>query len=136
MPAGPKPRPRRASGVRSLNMPRQARELGEEPLAYCDRMEQVFRNVWSRLSISFDDFIRTTEPRHRVAVQQLLQRAFDRGDVYEGHYEGWYCVSCEAFKQEKDLIEGKCPIHLTTPEWIRERNHFFRLSKYQPALME
>jgi methionyl-tRNA synthetase len=119
----------------SQNVFRRARELGEEPLAYCDRMEQVFRDVWRRLSVSFDDFIRTTEPRHRTAVQQLLQRAFDRGDVYEGHYEGWYCVSCEAFKQEKDLTEGKCPIHLTTPEWIRERNHFFRLSKYQPALM-
>ena len=120
----------------SQNVYRRARELGEDPLAYCDRMEQVFRDVWGRLSVSFDDFIRTTEPRHRVAVQQLLQRSYDRGDVYEGHYEGWYCVSCEAFKQEKDLIEGKCPIHLTTPDWIRERNHFFRLSKYQPALLD
>ena len=119
----------------SQNVYRRARELGEEPLAYCDRMEQEFRDVWARLSISFDDFIRTTEPRHRAAVQQLIQRASDRGDVYEGHYEGWYCVSCEAFKQEKDLVEGKCPIHLTTPDWIRERNHFFRLSRYQQALL-
>jgi methionyl-tRNA synthetase len=120
----------------SQNVFRRARELGEEPLAYCDRMEQVFRDVWGRLSISFDDFIRTTEPRHRTAVQQLIRRAHDRGDIYEGHYEGWYCVSCEAFKQEKDLVDGKCPVHLTTPDWIRERNHFFRLSKYQRPLLE
>jgi methionyl-tRNA synthetase len=120
----------------SQNVYRRARDLGEEPLAYCDRMEGVFRDVWSRLSISFDDFIRTTEPRHRAAVQRLVERARERGDIYEGHYEGWYCVSCEAFKQEKDLVEGKCPIHLTTPDWIRERNHFFRLSRYQQALMD
>ena len=73
-----------------------------------------FRDVWAKLSISFDDFIRTTEPRHRAAVQKMAQACFDAGDVYEGHYEGWYCVSCESFKQEKDLVDGKCPIHLTT----------------------
>jgi methionyl-tRNA synthetase len=96
----------------------------------------VFREVWSKLSISFDDFIRTTEPRHRAAVQRMAQACYDAGDVYEGHYEGWYCVSCEAFKQEKDLVDGKCPIHLTKPDWIREKNYFFRLSKYQQPLLQ
>ncbi|HXE81653.1 MAG TPA: methionine--tRNA ligase [Vicinamibacterales bacterium] len=119
----------------SQNVYRRARELGEDPLAYCDRMEQVFRDVWARLTISYDDFIRTTEPRHKTAVQTLFSRVHANGDLYEGQYEGWYCVSCEAFKQEKDLVEGKCPIHLTQPDWIREKNHFFRLSKYQPALL-
>jgi len=119
----------------SQNVFRRARELGEDPLAYCDRMEEVFRGVWSRLTISFDDFIRTTEPRHRTAVQALVSRVRANGDLYEGEYEGWYCISCEAFKQEKDLVEGKCPVHLTQPDWIREKNHFFRLSKYQPALL-
>ena len=66
----------------------------------------------------------------------MAQACYDAGDVYEGHYEGWYCVSCEAFKQEKDLVDGKCPIHLTTPEWIREKNHFFRLSRYQAPLLD
>jgi methionyl-tRNA synthetase len=99
-------------------------------------MESVFREVWAKLSISFDDFIRTTEPRHKTAVQRMAQACHDAGDVYEGHYDGWYCVSCEAFKQEKDLVDGKCAIHLTTPEWIREKNYFFRLSKYQKALEE
>ena len=110
--------------------------LGNRPLEYCDRMEAEFRSVWGALDLSFDDFIRTTEPRHRTAVQKLAQIAYDKGDIYEGVYEGWYCVSCEAFKQEKDLVDGKCPLHPTlTPEWIREKNYFFRLSKYRDALV-
>ena len=120
----------------SQNVFRKARELGLDPHAYCDQMEWAFREVWAKLSISFDDFIRTTEPRHRAAVQRMAQVCHDRGDVYEGHYEGWYCVSCEAFKQEKDLVDGNCPIHLTRPDWIREKNYFFRLSKYQQALLD
>ena len=121
----------------SQNVYKRALERGLEPHAYCDQMEQEFRTVWKQLDISFDDFIRTTEPRHKAAVRQLTQRCFDKGDIYEGQYEGWYCVSCEAFKQEKDLIGGKCPLHLTLrPEWIREKNYFFRLSKYRDALLE
>jgi methionyl-tRNA synthetase len=119
----------------SQNVYRKARELNEDPLAYCDRMAHEFLEVWKRLDISFDDFIRTTEPRHRVGVQELLRRMTASGDVYEGHYEGWYCVSCEAFKQEKDLVDGLCPIHRTKPDWIREKNYFFRLSKYGPPLV-
>jgi methionyl-tRNA synthetase len=98
-------------------------------------MEHEFRDVWSRLRISFDDFIRTTEPRHRAAVETLVRRSFEAGDVYEGEYEGWYCVSCEAFKQEKDLVDGNCPIHQRKPEWIKERNYFFRLSQYRDRLL-
>ena len=120
----------------SQNVFRRAREVGLDPLAYCDRMEREFREVWARLDISFDDFIRTTEDRHRVAVTEVVKRIAARGDLYDGFYEGPYCVSCEAFKPEKDLIDGRCPVHGTVPEFIRERNHFFRLSKYQPALLE
>ncbi len=118
----------------SQNVFRKARELGEEPLAYCDRMAREFLDVWKRLDISFDDFIRTSEPRHKTSVQALVRRITDAGDIYEGYYEGWYCVSCEAFKQEKDLAEGLCTIHRTTPDWIREKNYFFRLSKYSEPL--
>jgi methionyl-tRNA synthetase len=118
----------------SQNVFRRARELGEEPQAYCDRMAQEFLDVWKRLDISFDDFIRTTEPRHKAGVQELVRRMTAAGDIFEGHYEGWYCVSCEAFKQEKDLVDGACPIHHTKPEWIREKNYFFRLSKYTERL--
>lgn len=120
----------------SQNVFRRAQEEGLDPLTYCDRMEEVFRQVWKRLDISFDDFIRTTDVRrHRPAVQRLAQTCFDAGDIYEGVYEGWYCVGCEAFKQEKDLADGLCPIHVTTPEWIREKNWFFRLSRYRQPLL-
>jgi methionyl-tRNA synthetase len=120
----------------SQNVYKRAVERGMDPLAYCDQMEQEFRSVWRQLDISFDDFIRTTEPRHRAAVQKMAQANYDAGDIYEGFYEGWYCVSCEAFKQEKDLVDGRCSIHTTQPaEWIKEKNYFFRLSKYcQPLL--
>ena len=120
----------------SQNVYRKAIEEGLDPLAYCDRMEEEFRRTWKRLEISFDDFIRTTEPRHKGGVTALASLIYEAGDIYEGVYEGWYCVGCEAFKQEKDLVDGKCPLHLTTPQWIREKNHFFRLSKYQRPLLE
>jgi len=119
----------------SLNVYRRAKEQGLDPKAYCDRMEQEFRDVWRQLDVSFDDFIRTTEERHRIGVTELVKRIQDAGDIYEGHYEGWYCVSCESFKQEKDLVEGLCPTHKTKPDWIREKNYFFRLSKYQVPLL-
>jgi methionyl-tRNA synthetase len=119
----------------SQNVYRRAVEGGLDPVAYCDRMEREFRDVWSRLEISFDDFIRTTEERHRIGVGAMVARIHDRGDLYEGDYEGAYCVSCEAFKPDKDLVDGLCPVHLTRPEWIREKNHFFRLSRYRDALL-
>jgi methionyl-tRNA synthetase len=119
----------------SQNVFRKARELGEEPLAYCDRMAREFIDTWRRLEISFDDFIRTTEPRHMTGVQELVRRMTSAGDIYEGFYEGWYCVSCEAFKQEKDLVDGLCPIHRAKPDWLREKNYFFRLAKYRDALL-
>jgi methionyl-tRNA synthetase len=120
----------------SQNVFRRAREEGLDPLEYCDRMEREFRSVWDLLDVSYDDFIRTTQPRHRTAVQELVRRIAAAGDVYEGFYEGWYCVGCEAFKQEKDLVDGKCPLHGTTPDWIKEKNHFFRLSAYRDRLLE
>jgi methionyl-tRNA synthetase len=120
----------------SQNVYRKARELGLEPLAYCDRMEREFRDVWKKLDISFDDFIRTTEPRHRAGVTELVRRMAAAGDIYDGVYEGWYCESCEAFKPEKDLVDGKCPIHNRAPVWIKEKNYFFRLSTYRDRLLE
>ena len=121
----------------SLNVFRRAQEQGKDPLAYCDEMERVFRDVWLRLDISYDDFIRTTDrKRHYPATQKLAQACYDNGDVYEGSYEGWYCEGCEAFKPEKDLVGGNCPIHNTRPQWIKEKNWFFRLSKYQKPLLK
>jgi methionyl-tRNA synthetase len=121
----------------SQNVYKQAVEQGLDPLTYCDQMEQVFRAAWKRLDVSFDDFIRTTEPRHKAGTTEMAQRIYDAGDIYEGVYEGWYCVGCEEFKQEKDLVDGNCPLHPTLkPEWIREKNYFFRLSKYQQPLLD
>jgi methionyl-tRNA synthetase len=121
----------------SQNVFKRAQEEGLDPLAYCDAMERVFRDTWRYLDVSFDDFIRTTEARHRAGVTEIAQRLYDAGDIYEGVYEGWYCVSCEEFKQEKDLVNGNCPLHPTLkPEWIREKNYFFRLSKYQQPLLD
>src|SRR6476620_11158517 len=119
----------------SQNVFRRAKELGLDPLAYCDQMEREFRTAWDLVDVSYDDFIRTTQPRHRVAVQELVRRIAAAGDVYEGFYEGWYCVGCEAFKQDKDLVDGKCPLH-STVDWIKEKNHFFRLSRYQQPLLD
>ena len=120
----------------SQNVYQRAKKEGLEPLAFCDKMEEVFRSVWRRLDISYDDFIRTTEGRHWQGVAALVQRIADAGDLYEGSYEGWYCVSCEAFKQEKDLVDGNCPIHHRPPQWIKEKNHFFRLSRFQQPLLD
>src|SRR5260221_1952459 len=118
----------------SQNVYRLAKEQGLDPRAYCDRMEGEYRAVWRLLDISYDDFIRTTQARHKAAVQELVLRITANGDVYEGFYEGWYCVGCEAFKQEKDLVDGKCPLHAAV-DWIKEKNHFFRLSKYRDPLL-
>ncbi|MFM8533783.1 MAG: methionine--tRNA ligase [Acidimicrobiia bacterium] len=121
----------------SQNVFKKAAEQGRDPLAYCDEMEGVFRDVWKRLDLSFDDFIRTTDrKRHFPAVQKMAQACLDNGDIYEGAYEGWYCEGCESFKPEKDLVEGLCPIHKTRPQWIKEKNWFFRLSKYQQPLLK
>jgi methionyl-tRNA synthetase len=118
----------------SLNVLRTAKAKGEDPTAYADEMERVFRRVWGKLEVSFDRFVRTTEHDHQVGVAKLM-RAIEH-DIYRGHYEGHYCESCEAFYQEKDLVDGKCPTHGTEPRWIAEENYFFKLSEYAGRLLE
>ena len=114
----------------SINVKKEALNEGLEPQAYCDRMAGIFERIWKRLNISYDDFIRTTQKRHKVVVQRLFQQMYDNGDIYIGEYEGWYCESCEAFYTDKDLVDGKCANHGTKPTWIQESNYFFALSKY------
>ncbi|MFQ6105327.1 MAG: class I tRNA ligase family protein, partial [Candidatus Glassbacteria bacterium] len=120
----------------SLNVERKARELGMNPLDYCDKMAIAFEGTWQKLNISYDDFIRTTEARHIASVQELLTRIYDKGDIYKGTYEGWYCVSCESFYDETDLDDGLCPNHKLKAEWIKEENYFFRLTDYCRPLLE
>jgi methionyl-tRNA synthetase len=117
----------------SLNVLRAARSRGMDPGAYCDEMETVFRSIWEKLEISFDQFVRTTSPEHATRLRRLFVAIKD--DVYSGHYEGYYCESCEAFLQEKDLVDGKCPTHGTEPVWLKEENYFFRLSEYADRLL-
>jgi methionyl-tRNA synthetase len=120
----------------SLNVARSSAELGITPQEWVDRMVPKWQEVWERLDVSNDDFIRTSEQRHAERVQAFVQRLHDRGEIYLGTYEGPYCVSCEEFKQAKELIDGNCPIHGRPVEILEEENYFFPLSKYQQPLLE
>jgi methionyl-tRNA synthetase len=120
----------------SLNVYKEARSQELDPQDYCDRMAERFKATWAKLDVAYDDFIRTTEDRHVAAVKEIFRRINERGDIYKGKYEGWYCVSCEAFVQEKDLVEGKCPNHQTEPQWLVEDSYFFALSKYEDRLLD
>ncbi len=102
----------------------------------CDRTVVRFQELWQTLEITNDDFIRTTEERHTRVVQHILQDLYDRGEIYASDYEGWYCVPCERFFTEKDLIEKKCPECTRAVERLVERNYFFRMSKYQDWLVD
>jgi methionyl-tRNA synthetase len=115
---------------------RTAEEKGLTPKEWTDEIVPRWKEVWDRLLISNDDFIRTTEERHERPVQEFVQLLYDRGEVYPGTYRGPYCVSCEEFKVESELLDGSlCPIHGRPVEWLEEENYFFRLSKYQDALL-
>jgi methionyl-tRNA synthetase len=119
----------------SQKIEKAAREQGLDPLVYCDGMEKRFREAWDELGCSYDVFIRTTEPRHRRAVQEFLNRLRNNGDLEQKQYSGWYCVGCEAFKKEDELKDGKCPEHLTqSPSWLVEDNWYFKLSNYTERL--
>jgi methionyl-tRNA synthetase len=113
-----------------------AQAAGETPLAYTDRISGLFRALWPKLNITNNRFIRTTEEAHRKVVQLILQKVYDAGDIYFGEYGGHYCRGCERFLTEKELVEGKCPDHGTEPEFIKEKNYFFRMIKYQQWLIE
>lgn len=118
-----------------LKVQRSADDAGRTPIEHADLYSGRFRQAFAELNLANDDFIRTTEPRHHTAVQALLQKAYDNGHIYESTYTGWYCVSCEAYYTEEDLIDGeKCPIHLRPVEHMSEDNYFFRLSAFQEPL--
>jgi methionyl-tRNA synthetase len=115
---------------------RTAREKGLEPHVHCDRIVTSFTNLWDKLNIQYDRFSRTTSARHEAIVKEFFQRVWDRGDIYLARQQGWYCVACEEFKEERELIEGGyCAIHTNKKaEWRDEENYFFRLSQYQQQL--
>jgi methionyl-tRNA synthetase len=121
-----------------LKLQRAAESAGMDPQTWVDQMAPRWKEVWAKLEIANDDYIRTTEPRHEKAVQRLLTAVHENGrdDIYLGTYEGLYCVSCEAYYTEDELVDGMCPIHGTPVEHLKEENYFFRLSAYADRLLE
>jgi len=118
------------------NIAQTAAKAGVSPQAYADRISSSFRNAWRRLGLSNDDFIRTTEARHKTVVQRILQALWEAGEIYLGTYGGQYCFSCERFYTEKEIVDGKCPDHLRPLTYIEEENYFFKMSKYQQWLID
>ena len=113
-----------------------AEKEGIQPKEYVDRISGMFRAAWGPLNISHDNFIRTTDPDHIAVVTAILQKVYDAGDIYFAKYGGNYCVGCERFYTDRELVDGLCPDHQTPPVYIEEENYFFRMSKYQQALVE
>ncbi len=119
-----------------LKIQRAAEERGISPQEQTDLTSARYRDAWASLDISNDDFIRTTEDRHRTAVQALLQRIYDNGFIELAKYEGLYCVACEAYYTEDELVDGLCPIHHRPVERVSEDNYFFQLSKFEQPLLD
>lgn len=115
-------------------MYKTAEEIGSTPEEYAAQKSAQFLKLADLWNITNNDFIRTTEERHLVGAQKFWQAAVESGDIYKKEYSGLYCVGCESFKTEKDLVDGKCPDHQKAPEIVTEENYFFRLSKYQEPL--
>jgi methionyl-tRNA synthetase len=117
------------------NIARIAEEEGVDPQTLVDRNAEAFRQMTERVNASNDFFIRTTDERHEALVREFAQRIYDRGEIYEGTYAGLYCPRCEAFYSEAELVDGLCPQHGIEPEYVEEKNWFFRLSAHQEALL-
>ena len=113
-----------------------AREHGQNPGEYADRISSLFREAWPWLEVDYSRFIRTTEPEHISCVQRFLELVHSRGDIYFDDYGGHYCFGCERFYTEKELKDGLCPDHLKAPQYLQEKNYFFRMSKYLVPLRE
>lgn len=115
---------------------RSAADAGKEPQVFVDEIVAWIKDLWSALDISYDDFIRTTEPRHKQAVEQIFNRLYQQGDIYKGRYEGWYCTPCESFWTARQVEDGNCPDCGRPVEKVAEEGYFFRMSKYAPRLLE
>ena len=114
---------------------RRAKEAGKNPQEFVDQIVAGFKNLWQCLFISYDDFIRTTEPRHIQGVQELFRKIYAKGDIYKAQYEGWYCTPCESFFTQRQLVDGNCPDCGRPVELLKEESYFFRMSKYADRLL-
>lgn len=120
----------------TIKVSQRAEELGIAPKPYVDDMAGQFRDVWQALEVSFDDFIQTSEDRHKIGCRKFIQAVYDAGDIYKKAYTGLYCNGCESFKTEKELVDGRCPNHPDAPlREIEEENYFFRLSAFGDRLL-
>jgi methionyl-tRNA synthetase len=119
-----------------LKVQQAADKKGISPQQHCDEMAPRFIDLWEKLHIRYDDFIRTTEKRHECVVQDILKMVYEKGDIYFDEYTGLYCIGCERFYTEKELVDGKCPQHNTPLETITEKNYFFKMSQYQQQLIK
>ncbi len=113
-----------------------AEKAGKTPKEFTNELIPKFKDAWKKLNIKYNRFIRTTDKDHEKIVSKILQKVYDKGDIYRGVYEGFYCTGCEAYYTEKDLIDGCCPIHKTKAEKLKEESYFFKLSKYQDKLLD
>ncbi len=111
-------------------------EVREDIQRYADMMAVRWEKTWERFGITFNGFVRTTDPQHITFVKEFIEKVHKKGDIYKGSYEGYYCEGCEAFYKEDDLVEKKCPLHKKEAKWLKEENYFFKLSKYQDKLLK
>ncbi|MDD4168920.1 MAG: methionine--tRNA ligase [Desulfotomaculaceae bacterium] len=115
---------------------RAAKSRGENPQEYVDQIVAGFKELWGRLEVEYNDFIRTTEPRHKKVASDIFQKLYDQGDIYKASYEGWYCSPCETFWTEARLEDGNCPDCGRPVEKLQEENYFFRMTKYSDRLLQ
>lgn len=113
-----------------------AEKSGKKPKEFVDELIPKFKEAWKKLDIDYDRFIRTTDKDHEKVVKEILQKVYDKGDIYLGKYEGLYCVACERYYTEKELENGNCPIHKKPAILLKEDSYFFRLSEYQKKLLD
>ena len=113
-----------------------AKNNNKNPKEFVDELVLRIKKDWKKLNLTYDKFIRTTDKEHEQVVAEILQKVYDKGDIYPGKYEGLYCTGCEAYYTEKDLENGCCPIHKKKVDLLKEESYFFKLSKYRKALLE
>ncbi|MCL6489815.1 MAG: methionine--tRNA ligase [Alicyclobacillus mali] len=119
-----------------LKIQQRAAQAGLEPKAFLDPIIAWIQDLWKKLDISYDDFIRTTEARHERVVEQIFERLLQQGDIYLSEYQGWYCTPCESYWAERELVDGKCPQCGREVQFVREESYFFRMSKYVDRLLQ
>lgn len=119
-----------------MKIQKEAEKAGKEPQAFVDEISEEFKKLWEKLDIKYDNFIRTTDEKHKKAVQKVLQTLFNKGAIYKGEYEGLYCTGCEQFLNESDLVEGKCPDHDAVPEKMKEESYLLKMTDIQEELIK